>query len=85
MLTSVLLNMLIVLIALAFFSGVSFLEFYLRKGIPFRFLRVVIHIIIATNFFPIYPIVAFVDSFANFRKLPKTTEIKGGEGFETKK
>lgn len=83
--SSVLINMLIVLMTLAFFSGVSFLDFYLRKAIAFRFLRVMIHIIIATNFFPIYLLVAFVDSFANFRKLPKTTEIKGGEDFETKK
>ena len=83
--TSVMINMLIVFITLAFFSGVSFLEFYLRKLLPFKFLSVVIHVIIIANFSPIYILVAFIDSFANFRKLPKTTEIKGGEAFETKK
>ncbi len=82
---SVMINMLIVLIALAFFSGISLIEFYLRKSLPFGFLRVIIHIIIATNFFPAYILAAFIDSFANFRKLPKVTDTKGGEAFETKK
>lgn len=82
---SVVINMLIILIALAFFSGISLLEFYLRKSIPFMFLRVIIHIIIASNFFPVYILAAFVDSFANFRKLIKVTDKKGGEAFETKK
>lgn len=82
---SVTINMLIVLIALAFFSGISLIEFYLRKSISFRFLRVIIHITIATNFFPVYILAAFIDSFVNFRKLPKSTDIKGGEAFETKK
>ena len=41
----------------------------------------------ATQLLIICPLVflaGFIDSFANFRKLPKNTVIKGGGEFETK-
>ncbi len=82
---TVIINMLIIFVSLAFFSGISLVDFYLRKALPFNFLRVIIHMIILMNFFPVYILAAFVDSFANFRKLPKVTDKEGGGGFETKK
>jgi len=83
--STVALNMLIILSTMALFAGIALADFFLRKAIPIKFLRIIIHIIIAFNFFPIYILAAFVDSFANFRKLPKETDKKGGEDYETKK
>ena len=85
MASTVMLNMIFVFSAMALFAGISLLDFYLRKSISIKFLRVIIHIIIAFNFFPIYILAAFLDSFANFRKLPKESDKKGGGNYETKK
>lgn len=79
------LNMLIVILAMAFFSGISLMDFYLRKVLPIKLLRAVVHVLIAMNFFPVYILTAFIDSFANFRKLPKNNDKKGGVDYETKK
>lgn len=84
-LSTVVLNMIFILSAIAFFAGIALTDFYLRKAIAIKFLRVIIHIMIAFNFFPIYILAAFVDSFVNFRKLPKESDKKGGGDFETKK
>ncbi len=80
----VLVNMLIILIAMAFFSGISLVDFYFRKALPFKIIRIIIHVVTVTNFSLVYILAAFVDSFANFRKLPKQSDIKGGGDFETK-
>ena len=71
--------------AMALFAGISLTDFFLRKAIKIKFVRFIIHIIITFNFFPIYILAAFVDSFANFRKLPKESDKKGGGDYETKK
>ncbi len=85
MVSTVVLNMIFILSAMALFAGISLMDFYLRKTISIKFLRFIVHIIIAFNFFPIYILAAFVDSFANFRKLPKDSDKKGGGDYETKK
>ena len=70
MVLTVSLNMLMVLSAMCFFAGVSLVDFFARRFIPFAFVRVIIHVIISLYAFFIYILIAFVDSFANFRKLP---------------
>lgn len=79
------LNMLIVLLSMCFFAGISLADFYARRFIPFRLVRVIIHVIISLNAFPLYILAAVIDSFANFRKLPVTLGEKGGEADETEK
>lgn len=83
LLSMVILNVFVVLIVMCFFAGVSLADFYMRKFIPMTFVRVLIHAMITLNGFPIYIIAAFVDSFANFRKLQSDIK-KGGETDETK-
>lgn len=82
LLLTVALNMLVVLSTMCFFAGVSLVDFFARKFIPLTFIRVILHGIVALNAFLIYIIIAFVDSFANFRKLPVMYK-KRGEVHET--
>ncbi len=82
MILTVALNMMVILSAMCFFAGVSLVDFFARRFIPFTFIRVVFHVIISLNAFFIYIIIAFVDSFANFRKLPVIYK-KRGEANET--
>ncbi len=73
-------NVFIILSALYVFSGISLIDFYLRKIIKSTLLRIIIHFAIFTgfslvtavfpliNYFTVYIIIAVVDSFVNFRK-----------------
>ena len=76
-LTTAALNMLAVLLSMCCFAGVSLADFYGRRFIKPTFVRVVLHIIILFNVFPLYIIAAIIDSFVNFRKLPVTYEKAG--------
>lgn len=78
------LNMIIVLLSMCFFAGISLVDFYIRRFIPFMPVRVILHALVALNAFPVYILAAFADSFANFRKLPVAVNKKGGEAHETK-
>ncbi len=85
----VFLNALIVLGAVSFFAGMSFVDFYLRRIIKNTPIRVIIHIFVFlfstvfsgvspyVNLFIVYILLASVDAFANFRKIGK--EEEGGE------
>ncbi len=84
MILTVALNMLVVLSSMCFFAGMSLIDYFARKFIPFTFLRIILHAIISLNVFFIYIIAAFVDSFANFRKLPVIYK-KRGEANEAEK
>ena len=77
MILAVALNMLVVLCAMCFFAGMSLVDFFARKFIPFTFIRLILHAIISLNAFFVYIIIAFVDSFANFRKLPVIYKKRG--------
>lgn len=77
-------NMMIVLLSISFFAGVSLADFYLRRFIPFMPLRVILHTLISLNAFLVYILAAFIDAFVNFRKLPIIVNTKGGEAHETK-
>ena len=77
------LNIFVVLIVMSFFAGVSLADFYMRRFIPMTFVRVLLHIMISLNGFPIYILAAFIDSFVNFRKLQPNVK-KGGDSDETK-
>ena len=77
LLTTATLNMLVVLLTMCYFAGISLFDFYARKFIRFTFVRVILHIIISVNVFPLYIIAAIADSFINFRKLPVTYEKAG--------
>lgn len=77
MILTVALNMLMVLSAMCFFAGMSLVDFFARKFIPFTFIRIILHAIVSLNAFFIYIIIAFVDSFANFRKLPLIYKKRG--------
>lgn len=84
--TTVLLNMVVVLQILAMFSGISFIDYFLRKIVRFTAFRVIIYIgtIIV---FPIvsiaYTIAGCIDSFADFRKLKPAESIEKGVPHET--
>lgn len=77
----VLVNILVIFAGLAFFSGLSLAEFFLRRAVKNPFLRIVIHIAVYTafsafmyispyvNIFVIYIVAASADAFFNFRKL----------------
>lgn len=79
-------NMIVVLGGLCFFSGMSVVDFYMRKKIKNVFPRVLSHFLIYTvsgiitgiipyvNIFLIYIIVSAVDSFANFRRIGKNVQ-----------
>lgn len=84
----VLVNMLVVLGTLCFFSGMSVVDFYLRKKIKNIFPRLLIHfaiymisgvftgIIPFANIFLIYILLSVVDSFVNIRRI-KTNDKEG--------
>ena len=89
------LNALMVLGAVSFFTGMSFVDFYLRRIVRSTPIRVVIHIFVFlfstvfsgvspyVNLFIVYILLASVDAFANFRKIGK--EEEGGMTDETEK
>lgn len=91
----VFLNALMILAAVSFFAGISFVDFYLRRALKSTPLRVVIHILVIlfsavfsgispyVNLFVVYILLASVDAFANFRKIRK--EEEGGEPNEAEK
>ena len=85
---AVVLNMFLILYAVLLFSGISAFEFYLRKIVKLAFFRIIIHILII-SFVPfillIYPLLACLDSFLDFRKLPSADFSKDGETDETEK
>ena len=85
MVVTILLNMLIVISAIALLAGVSFADYYFRKALPFALPRIIIHVLVIINFFPAYILAAMIDSFANFRKLSTKTDETGGGDYETKK
>lgn len=84
-------NLIMVIIAVYFFAGVSFVDFYLRRGIKNTFFRILIHILVivsassisailpVVNVFVIYALLAIIDSFLNFRKLSLDTDMRGEE------
>lgn len=86
------LNALMVLAAVSFFAGMSFVDFYLRGFVKSTLLRVVIHIFVFifstvfsgvspyVNAFTAYILLASIDAFANFRKISKE---EGGAEVET--
>ena len=76
------LNLFIIMFMLCAFSGISFVDFYLRKSIKSKFVRVLIYFFL--NIFPLYVLIAIVDSFANFRKLTPII-IERGDSYETEK
>lgn len=88
-LSYVFLNVLIILLALYVFSGISILDFYMRRFIKNTFLRIIIHVflIVSTavfmgvspylNLFVVYVLLALIDSFVKLRR-PLKRE-KGGE------
>ena len=84
--TAVLLNMMLVLQTLAMFSGISFIDYFLRKIVRFTAFRVIIYVT-AIVAFPIvslaYTIAGCIDSFADFRKLKPAESIEKGVPHET--
>ncbi len=84
--TAVLLNMMFILQTLAMFSGISFIDYFLRKIVRFTAFRVIIYVgtIVA---FPVvsiaYTIAGCIDSFADFRKLKPAESIEKGVPHET--
>jgi len=70
-------NMLMILLSLALFSGMSLADFYLRKFIKVTFLRLILHGIIFLNLSPVYILAAFADTFFNFRKLRNDSPERG--------
>jgi len=74
------LNMIMILATICLFSGISFVDFYLRKAIRFTALRVLIYV---GTMFAIpavciaYMLAGCVDGFADFRRLKKITDKKG--------
>ncbi len=91
-LSYIFLNALMVLGAVSFFAGMSFVDFYLRRTLKSTPIRAIIHIFVflfATvfsgvspyvNLFIVYILLASVDAFANFRKIGK--EEEGGDPSE---
>lgn len=87
------LNALIVLAAVSFFAGMSFVDFYLRRFVKSTLLRVILHIFVFVfstafsgvspyvNVFTVYILLASVDAFADFRKTGR--EEEGGMPDET--
>lgn len=71
------LNVFVILMAICYFAGVSLLDFYMRRLIKNRFVRLIFHFMISGNAFPVYILAAAVDAFANFRKLPVDNEMRG--------
>ena len=84
--TAVLLNMMLVLQTIAMFSGISFIDYFLRKIVRFTAFRVIIYVGTMVVF-PIvslaYTIVGCIDSFADFRKLKTAESIEKGVPHET--
>lgn len=82
-------NLLMILLSVCFFAGVSFTEFYLRRAVKKPFLRIAIHIFIIVgissiaavfpfvNIFLIYALIAVIDAFFNFRKLSLDMKMRG--------
>ena len=84
--TAVLLNMMLVLQALAMFSGISFIDYFLRKIVRFTAFRVIIYVgtIVVLPIVSIaYTIAGCIDSFADFRKLKPAESIEKGVPHET--
>lgn len=76
----VILNMIMVIATICLFSGISFVDFYLRKAIKFTALRVLIYagtLIAVPAVCMVYMIAGCVDGFADFRKLKKLCNKKG--------
>lgn len=84
--TSVLLNMMLVFQTFAMFSGISFIDYFLRKIVRFTAFRVIIYVATIV-IFPIvsiiYTIAGCIDSFADFRKLKPAESIEKGVPHET--
>ena len=76
-------NLLMILLCLCFFAGMSILDYYLRSSIKWKFARVMTHGVIILfsssflNFSPyinimtVYILLAIADSFFDFRKIRK--------------
>ena len=83
---AVLLNMMVVLQTIAMFSGISFIDYFLRKIVRFTAFRVIIYVGTMVVF-PIvslaYTIAGCIDSFADFRKLKTAESIEKGVPHET--
>jgi len=84
--STVLLNMMLVLQALVMFSGISFIDYFLRKIVRIKAFRVIIYVGTIITF-PIvsiaYTIAGCIDSFADFRKLNPSESIEKGVPHET--
>lgn len=82
-------NLIVVILTVCSFAGLSFVEFFLRKGIKKPLLRVIVHLLIflgwssvtATlpflNIVVVYSFIAILDSFFNFRKLSPDSKMRG--------
>ena len=84
--TAVLFNMMLVLQTLAMFSGISFIDYFLRKIVRFTAFRVIIYVgtIVVLPIVSIaYTIAGCIDSFADFRKLKPAESIEKGVPHET--
>lgn len=78
-------NVLVVLGGLCFFSGLSFVEYLLRKKFKNGFGRIIIHFVIyaiVSSLIPFIPyiLLGVIDAFADFRKLGKKQKV--GEAYE---
>ncbi len=84
--TAVLLNMMFVLQTLAMFSGISFVDYFLRKIVRFTAFRVMLYVGTLV-IFPVvsiaYTIAGCIDSFADFRKVKSAESIERGVPHET--
>ncbi len=86
-------NIVIVLMTLCGFAGISFVDFYLRKNIASRLLRIIVYFaavmispmalsvmnIPLVNVFTICSLIALVDSFFDFRKLKRKGNLNETE------
>lgn len=90
----VFINVFVVLGSLCFFSGLSLVEYFLRKKFKNPFPRIIIHFVIYSilsglvlfipfaNYLTVYILIGAVDAFADFRKITK--KKKEGEACEVK-
>lgn len=77
--SAVALNVFVVLISFFFFAGISFLEFFMRKNIKSRTIRIIIHVAVFSSLSLLagvaYILIAMLDAFFDFRKIKKRGQV----------